>query len=382
MVEPPLPFGNAVARWYYVLLKGLVQRGHEVTAFATCKNQADAQAAQDLFSAPGYSLRCYQHAKLNYLASKAAALKRPHTYLFSPELKRDIASKLNSRFDIFHLEALWSGWLALAHRKQTLLNLHYLFQIDRADERFGSMLEWARAVRTNQAETYLLRQYPFICTVTSRLTARVRKLSPSAEVHTIPFGFDSSHYAFQVSPNGGLVVGLIGSFDWLPSYSAGKRLLENLWPEIYKRVPCATLHVVGRRALAVFSEYANRPGITIHQDVPDTLPYFRRINVLLYAPVRGSGIKVKVLEAFALGVPVVTTEDGIEGIPAVDGVHARICDSNKALIDQTVALLGDPEARRRQSAAARALVEEHFHPDVALDAIERVYRRIIAHRQN
>ena len=43
MVEPPLPFGTAAARWYYVLLRGLVERGHRVTAFAVCSNAADVE---------------------------------------------------------------------------------------------------------------------------------------------------------------------------------------------------------------------------------------------------------------------------------------------------------------------------------------------------
>ena len=45
MIEPPLPFGSAAARWYYVLLRGLVERGHRVTAFAVCSNAADVEKA-------------------------------------------------------------------------------------------------------------------------------------------------------------------------------------------------------------------------------------------------------------------------------------------------------------------------------------------------
>ena len=52
MVEPPLPFGTAAARWYYVLLRGLVQRGHRVTAFAVCSNPADVERAASIFPAP------------------------------------------------------------------------------------------------------------------------------------------------------------------------------------------------------------------------------------------------------------------------------------------------------------------------------------------
>ncbi len=382
MVEPPLPFGNAVGRWYYVLLKGLVQRGHQVTAFATCSNPKDIAAAEALFPTPQFSLRCYEPAKRSSIPSKWLAFRRPHAYLFSPELQRDFTAELKRGCDIVHLEALWGGWLAAEYRRQTVVNVHYLLQIEQAGEPAGSMLDWARKIRTRQAENHLLRKYRFLCTVSPRLTAFVQQRNPAAEVHTVPLSFDISRYDFELSSSDGPpVVGLIGSFDWQPSYSAGKRLLEKLWPEIHRRVPQARLQIVGRRALTVFGEYANVPGISIYQDVPDTMPYFRKTSVLLYAPVRGSGVKVKVLEAFALGVPVVTTEDGVEGIAAVNGVHALICKNNKELVDQTVALLGNRESRRQQSLAARTFVEEHFHPDVALDAMEHVYQRVMGQQQ-
>src|SRR3982751_6629935 len=59
MIEPPLPFGNAAARWFYVLLKGLVERGHHVTALAACSKPAEMEQARGLFPAPGYDLRLF-----------------------------------------------------------------------------------------------------------------------------------------------------------------------------------------------------------------------------------------------------------------------------------------------------------------------------------
>ena len=63
-------------------------------------------------------------------------------------------------------------------------------------------------------------------------------------------------------------------------------------------------------------------GVEIRSDVPDAQPFFRELDVLVYAPAVGSGMKVKVIEAMALGTPVVTNSQGIEGLPATDGVEA------------------------------------------------------------
>src|ERR1700759_488474 len=56
MIEPPVPFGNAAARWYYVLLRGLVERGHRVTAFAACSKPKEVEEARALFPGPDYAL--------------------------------------------------------------------------------------------------------------------------------------------------------------------------------------------------------------------------------------------------------------------------------------------------------------------------------------
>src|SRR4029453_11452473 len=69
---------------------------------------------------------------------------------------------------------------------------------------------------------------------------------------------------------------------------------------------------------------------------------------------RGSGMKIKILEAMAFGVPVVTTSEGVEGLPAEDGVHAGVCDDDDGLIERAVDLLQDPGRQERQARPRRA----------------------------
>jgi hypothetical protein len=89
-------------------------------------------------------------------------------------------------------------------------------------------------------------------------------------------------------------------------------------------------------------------------------------------------MKVKVLEAFAYGVPVVTTSEGVEGIPAQDGIHAGISDEDAGLVERTLGLLRDPAQQESQRRAARTLVEKHCHPRVVLDGVERSYEDVLA----
>ena len=80
--------------------------------------------------------------------------------------------------------------------------------------------------------------------------------------------------------------------------------------------------------------------------------FFSRVAVLAYAPVRGTGVKVKVLESLAYGVPVVTTGEGMEGVDGEDGVHCWIREDDDALAARIVDALGD-EAQRVAHARGR-----------------------------
>jgi len=378
----PLPFGNAAARWYYVLLRGLVERGHRVTAFVVGPEGRRAAEVAELFPAPGYDVRLYDPPRRSGLFARLESLRRPYSYPFGPDLRRDLHAELARGFDVLHAELTWTGWLALGHADRAVVNVHSLYQIDLSQTAAGSAVDRLRQLSVFRAERALLRRFPTILTLTPRLTDAVRRISPRSSVHTNPLGIDLSLYPFEPDgrPRGepGPVVSLIGSFNWEPTLSAGRRLLTRLWPEIVRRVPDARLQVVGRVARAALGALATGPGVSVHEDVPDTIPYFRGTDVLLYAPGPATGMKVKVLEAFALGVPVVTNADGVEGLPAADGVHAGLAEDDAGLIDRTVALLAAPARRARMRRDARALVEAHCSPGPVLDRLEAIHSEIAA----
>ena len=133
--------------------------------------------------------------------------------------------------------------------------------------------------------------------------------------------------------------------------------------------------IVGRDAHRVLRGHLHRSSVQILDNVADIAPYFHALDVLLYAPPRGSGMKVKVMEAFAFGTPVVTSTAGAEGIPIQDGTHAGLSDDDEGLVERTVTLLEDADRRERYRHAARQLIEQHCAPGLAVDRLESVYAR-------
>jgi glycosyltransferase involved in cell wall biosynthesis len=379
--ELPVPFGHAVGRWYYVLLQGLVERGHRVTAFASCSKPEEIARARELFPAPHYDLRLYPHPRRSGLWSKWQTLRRPYSYTISPALRRDVRTEYSRGCDVLHLEGIWSGWLNEGcDPAKTVLNFHSLYDIDLEHQPAADWRAWLERTLRRRAESRLLRSCAVLVTLTPRLQEAVRHIAPKTAVHVVPLALDMSFYPY--TPAGqrptGSVISVIGSMDWCPSRSAAERLLTRLWPAIRSRVPTSEVQIVGWHAREALKAHLPLPGVTVAENVPDARPYFERTSVLLYAPVRGSGMKVKVLEAFAYGVPVVTTTEGVEGLPAQDQIHAGICDHDGGLIERTVGLLTDVARQERQRRAARSLVEVHCSPHTVLDCLEESYDRLLA----
>jgi len=377
ITSAPLPFGNADARWYYVLIKGLIERGHHVTVYATCNKLEDITQSQALFPSSEYDLHYYLiSTEKKGLLGKIKTIQKPYSPIFSPALCQDLERELTQPYDILHLEQLWSGWLGLEHTEKTLINIHYLFSLDGTFQDNNSLETRLRRFFSYKAEEKLLKTFPKITTLTERLTKHIQTINSQAEVYTVPLGMDFSLYLFieEKKINEQPIVGLIGSFNWPPSYSAAERLLTRLWPTIKYHVPEAKLQIVGRSAQDTLGSFSDLEGLEIYQDVPDAIPYFANMNVMLYAPTAGSGMKVKVMEALALGTPVVTTSDGVEGIPAVDGIHAGICDDDEGLIERTIKLLKNPQLQNQQRVQGRVMLEEYCNPQVTLDALEKIYQ--------
>ncbi len=366
--SPPLPFSDAAGRWYHVLLRGLVDRGHDVETFVPCATAMQAESVREAFDASQYAISCFPYWGRRGLRARWESFRRPSSYLYHDDLRAKLDRVMTDPSAILHLEHNWAGWIGTAYKDRAVLSMLSLYTVDLE----GTSLA---AVSTHWAERRLLRRYRFITTVTPELGERVQRLVPSATVRAVPLTFDTSLYQFAATQQTREypVVGLIGSFHWAPSFLAARRLLDTLWPAIKQRVPDARLLLVGRDAKSILEADVGRPDVEILENVPDITPYFYAMDVMLYAPERGTGMKIKVIEAFALGTPVVTNESGAEGIPIVDGTHAGLANDNQGLVDRTVSLLGDPDRREQQRIAARQLIETQNRPGESLDRLEEMY---------
>lgn len=209
-------------------------------------------------------------------------------------------------------------------------------------------------------EASLLRTASLVTAVSERDAAQLRRLVPNARVEVLPSGADVSGVAFvDHSTNRGDVVIFLGTLGYIPNRDAVTWLVDRILPLVRSIRPQVTVRLVGSSPPDVFRAL-DPDAVKLVGLVPEVQPELASAD-LFVAPLRaGAGTRLKLLEAFAAGIPVVATSIAVEGIDVVDGTHLAIADDERAFADAIVDLLLDAPKRMRMSVAARQLVEEHY----------------------
>ncbi len=170
----------------------------------------------------------------------------------------------------------------------------------------------------------------------------------------------------------------VGTLFYPPNADGVRWFLQEVFPLVKQKIGRAELTIVGPRPPADLVQAGQRDPQAIHVTgyVPDLLPYFESAAVMV-VPVRaGSGMRVRILEALARGMPVVTTTTGLEGIDGVHGEHVLVADEPSEFASAVAQLLEDQELGRRLGRNGRRLIEEKYDWQVALPKLEDVYRSL------
>ncbi len=374
--EPPLPFLGAAARLSHLLLTEAIRRGVDVEAFIEYFDEKDATAMREMFNAPNCKLRlfCAKAVPKNFLRT-TRSLFWQGAFLYDAAFMAALDESMRDPEAVLHLETHSACWPGLKYLNRTVLNLHYLLNTDmRSQKHHGLKVRW-----NLHRERQMLKTFKYMAAVTPTLAQEVSLINPSAQIHPVQFGLDLAGYPYSApaaSAGRPLNIGMIGSYAWAPTHAAARHFLQ-LWPRIKQAVAEARLFLVGRGAERILGEDARAidPEARIVQNVPDIIPYFRELDCMVYAPEHASGIKVKVLEAFALGVPVVTNQHGIDGIPARNREHCIVASTNAELVAGVSYLMENPEAKMRMTQAARQLAEQICAPSHVFDQWLEVYKK-------
>jgi GT2 family glycosyltransferase len=188
-------------------------------------------------------------------------------------------------------------------------------------------------------------------------------------------GVDSSLYSPNFLGREPGTMLFVGSFRHLPNREAVDWFIRHVLPLVRARMPEARLVLVGSDPPPIHSLPNRGEGIELVGFVPDVRDALNKYAVFVCPILAGSGMRVKLLEAFAAGIPVVSTRIGAEGLAEVDGDVCALADDPAQFAASVVRLLQTPEEAQGLATRARRNVEEHFDMDVLTSRLVESYRR-------
>jgi glycosyltransferase involved in cell wall biosynthesis len=172
-----------------------------------------------------------------------------------------------------------------------------------------------------------------------------------------------------------------GNFLYSPNRHAVRFFLKEVFPLVRRALPQATLTVVGNGAGRFMGANGARPGgVRVFDFVPSLRPHLARASVAV-APIRfGAGVSNKLLEAFAVGTPIVSTTMACGDLPCRDGEHFFVADDARRFAERVVLLLENPELRRAMAGRAQAFVNTHYNWEIVAGSMEQVLLGAIFHQ--
>lgn len=179
-------------------------------------------------------------------------------------------------------------------------------------------------------------------------------------VHLVPNGVDCAAYASL--PDGrvrGDLIVYVGSMSWPPNEEAALFLATTVLPQVRRQRPNARLRIVGKSPGAELRALDGRDGIEVTGEVPDVIPHLEEAALLAVALESGGGTRLKILEALAAGLPVVSTPVGAEGLDLEAGVHLVI-EERARFADAITGVLTDRATGTRIARSGRALVRRVY----------------------
>ncbi|MFN5032178.1 MAG: glycosyltransferase family 4 protein, partial [Flavobacteriia bacterium] len=205
-----------------------------------------------------------------------------------------------------------------------------------------------------QAETQAYSAVDQLFSISESDKKAIEKLGVKTSITTIPVAMDLQPRKVNDSNSR---VCFIGSMNWQPNLEAVNILVNELFPRIKENLPSTELHLAGSY---MNGQYPTDLEINlINHDFAEDMQVFLRENGVMVLPIRsGSGVRVKILEALSLGIPIVTTPIGALGI--TDQSALIIGETDEELIQKTLELLHSQEKRKAQGLAAWNYIHSNY----------------------
>lgn len=236
-----------------------------------------------------------------------------------------------------------------------------------------SLVQWQR-LKTFEADA--CRRADRVVVASEADRRAVQAIAPQVAPHVVPNGVDLAEYTHYQGPVERYDLVFTGKMDYRPNIDAMLWFCQQVLPLIRQRRPETSLAIVGQRPHARLAPLRSLPRVTVTGWVPDIRPYLAGAT-LYVAPLRvGGGTRLKLLQAMAMGVPVVTTTLGAEGFPVQHDEHLLLADTPEQFALAVLDLLDDAARRARLATAAQKFVRAAYSWEALVPQLEALYQTV------
>ncbi|MBN1979704.1 MAG: glycosyltransferase [Anaerolineae bacterium] len=367
------------------LVKQLALR-HEVTLVALTHLPAEDEnipAIQALGVQVVSMLRPTRPARTLWQRARLHFSPVPHFLAHRP-LPEDFGERLaalrrEQDFDVVHLDyALTAPCAAFVSDLPIVLTQHNVqsripYSYVMAHSSLRRLLLWREALnflKWRRAEIAWSRLADVIVAVSQVEALYYRRRLPGIPVEVIPNGVGIGYFASVNRCPEPATLLFTGGMNWLPNVDAVRYFCREIYPHVKAQRPDVRLLIVGRDPAPEVQALASDPTVTVTGQVPDVRPYFGQATVFVVPLRAGGGTRLKILEAFAARVPVVSTPLGCDGLEVNDGSHLLVADSPQTFAQQTLRLLADADLRAWLTQAGYDLAKARYDYPVVVRGLE------------
>jgi len=238
--------------------------------------------------------------------------------------------------------------------------------------------------RTRRYEAWLAGQFDRVLVTSPKDQDAVRSLAPSVvaegRVEVLPNGVALDYFTPDPThPRDAATLVISGKMSYHANVTMAVQFAQRVFPIVKSARPDVKLVIVGKDPSAEVRALATDPAVTVTGGVPDVRPYLRQATVAAAPIAYGVGIQNKVLEAMAVGTPVVCTPQAVSALQTVDGRDLVVAESETDQAQAIVDLLNDPARAAQIGSAGRAYIERHHDWSRITERLEAIYHGIPLH---
>jgi sugar transferase (PEP-CTERM/EpsH1 system associated) len=358
---------------------------HEVTVCSLVRDEQEVQEGR------GLSKYCKEYVaarvaepwqRLRMLTRLPSLTPASMGYFYSAQLAREIRRCLNREaFDLIfvHCSSV-APYVAQVRGIPKILDFCDMdsqkwFEYARSKPlplSVGYVIEGQKLMR---AEKRLAKKFD-LCTVATRAELdTLDGYAPGAATDWFPNGVDLDYFSPDTAPYDPDCLSFIGRMHYYPNQECMIDFCARTLPLIRSRRPNVKLMIIGADPSPAVLKLAEFPGVTVTGSVPDVRPYVRR-SALMIAPLNiARGTQNKILEAMAMGIPVVASKLAAGGVDALPGQHLLTASTPQGYAEAVFRILEHPEERARLAEAGRARMLSHHHWSHSMQRLDAVMER-------